>query len=119
MIVVVDTNIWISALHFSGSDGIPLRALHKAARVDTIATCEEIENEISIVLQARFKWAPDQIARSLAETLARAIHVRIHGTVKVCRDPDDNKILECAELAARPCRSNRFRRQRLAYPRRV
>jgi predicted nucleic acid-binding protein len=51
MIVVVDTNIWISALHFSGSDGIPLRALHKAARVDTIATCEEIENEISIVLR--------------------------------------------------------------------
>jgi len=29
--------------------------------------------------------------------LRRSIRVRIHGTVKVCRDPDDDKILECAE----------------------
>jgi len=31
--------------------------------------------------------------------LARAIHVRLRGTVKECRDPNDDMFLECGERA--------------------
>ena len=31
--------------------------------------------------------------------LARSIHVSLRGTVKKCRDPHDDKFLECAALA--------------------
>jgi uncharacterized protein len=99
MIVVVDTNVWISALHFSSREGVPFRALNRAARVDNIATCNEIESEISIVLQVRFKWTPEETAKTLAEALARSIRVTLHGTVRLCRDPSDDKFLECAERA--------------------
>jgi putative PIN family toxin of toxin-antitoxin system len=31
--------------------------------------------------------------------LRRAIRVNLSGTLRVCRDPDDDKFLECAERA--------------------
>lgn len=99
MIVVVDTNVWISALQFGGVTGVPYRALSRAAEIDTIATCDEIDAEIARVLEDGFGWKPERIARVLKGALEGAIRVRIYGTVSLCRDPDDYKILECAERA--------------------
>ena len=99
MIVVVDTNVWISALHFSRPDAIPFRALDRAARVDTIAICPEIESEILIVLEVRFGWTREQVMKVVTETLAKAVRISLHGTVHLCRDPSDDKFLECAERA--------------------
>jgi predicted nucleic acid-binding protein len=45
MIVVVDSNVSISALHFASKQGIPTRALEKAVNEDIIATCDEIDVE--------------------------------------------------------------------------
>ena len=41
MMVVVDSNISISALHFASKQGIPARALEKAVNEDKIATSME------------------------------------------------------------------------------
>ena len=41
MMVVVDSNISISALHFVSKQGIPTRALEKAVNEDIIATSME------------------------------------------------------------------------------
>ena len=46
MIVVLDTNVWISALQFAKHRGTPTRALEKAMSEDVIATCDEIDAEI-------------------------------------------------------------------------
>ena len=46
MIVVFDTNIWISALQFEKRRGAPTLALEKAMSEDVIATCDEIDAEI-------------------------------------------------------------------------
>ncbi len=54
MIVVLDTNVWISALQFAKLRGVPTRALEKAMSEDIIATCDEIEAEISRVLTEKF-----------------------------------------------------------------
>jgi putative PIN family toxin of toxin-antitoxin system len=99
MIVVVDTNVWISALVFSGGTGVPFHALARAAIEDTIATCAEIESEIEETLRLTFDWRDSRIAAVLNDVLRRAIRVTLYNTVHLCRDPDDDKILECAERA--------------------
>ncbi|HEY6444988.1 MAG TPA: putative toxin-antitoxin system toxin component, PIN family [Acidobacteriaceae bacterium] len=99
MIVVVDTNVWISALHFGGTEGIPFRALARAAAEDTMGTCEEIETEIFNTLKFTCDWQEARIYAVMEGTLRRAIRVNITGTLRVCRDPDDDKFLECAERA--------------------
>ena len=50
MIVVIDTNVWISALQFVKRRGTPALALEKAMSEDVIASCDEIDAEIVRVL---------------------------------------------------------------------
>jgi putative PIN family toxin of toxin-antitoxin system len=99
VIVVLDTNVWISALQFADRRGTPTRALEKAMSEDIIATCPEIEAEILRVLTRKFLWEPNRADAALEAVLTRAIRVRLRGTVKVCRDPDDDMFLECAARA--------------------
>ncbi|MFZ0770462.1 MAG: putative toxin-antitoxin system toxin component, PIN family [Candidatus Sulfotelmatobacter sp.] len=99
MIVVLDTNVWISALQFAKRRGTPTRALEKAMSEDVIASCPEIEAEILSVLTEKFLWEPNRAHAALEAVLARAIRVRLRGTVKLCRDPNDDMFLECAARA--------------------
>ena len=41
----------------------------------------------------------NQATSALQTILARGIRAKIRGTVKVCRDPNDDIFLECAALA--------------------
>ncbi len=99
MIVVIDTNVWISALQFAKHRGTPTRALEKAISEDVIATCDEMEAEIVRVLTEKFSWEQLRAAAALQVILARGIRVKIRGAVKECRDPGDDMFLECAALA--------------------
>ena len=99
MIVVIDTNVWISALQFAKHRGTPTLALERAMSEDVIATCNEIDAEIMRILTKKFSWGPDQATSALQAILARGVRVKIRGTVKVCRDPHDDMFLECATLA--------------------
>jgi len=99
VIVVLDTNVWISALQFAKGRGIPTQAIEKAMSEDIIATCPEIKGEILRVLTEKFLWEPSRAHAALQAVLARAIRVRLRGTVKECRDPSDDMFLECAARA--------------------
>ncbi len=99
MIVVIDTNVWISALQFAKRRGTPTLALEKAMSGDVIATCDEIDAEIVRVLTEKFSWEDHRATGALKAVLVRSIRVRIHGTVRECRDPGDDMFLECAALA--------------------
>jgi uncharacterized protein len=99
VIVVLDTNVWISALQFAQRRGTPTRAVEKAISEDVIASCSEIEAEILRVLIQKFLWEPHRAESALQELLARSIRVRLRGTVKQCRDPNDDMFLECAVRA--------------------
>jgi len=78
---------------------VPLRALHRALRQDTLATSPELQFEIFRVLTQRFGW-PEIHASSQLEALhIRAITVQLTHTIHVCRDPKDNMFLECAAIA--------------------
>ncbi len=99
MIVVIDTNVWISALQFAKRRGTPTLALEKAMSEDVIATCDEIDAEIVRVLTEKFSWEEHRATSALHMILARGIRVKIRGAVKACRDPGDDMFLECAAVA--------------------
>jgi putative PIN family toxin of toxin-antitoxin system len=99
LIVVLDTNIWVSGLQFAKTYGTPTRAIQKAMSHDVIATCSEIEAEVRRVLTGKFLWESARVDRALDLILARSMRVQLSGTVKVCRDPSDDMFLECAAQA--------------------
>ena len=96
MRVTADTNIYISALNYSGPPSVFLRL--GASGEIRLAMSDEIMDEIAATLRRKFLWPEDRIAD--ARTTLSAITQRIVPTVildVVKDDPDDNKILECAQ----------------------
>jgi putative PIN family toxin of toxin-antitoxin system len=99
LIVVLDTNVWISALVFSKPGSVPIRALERAVNEDTLATSRELRAEIHRILTERNRWTQQRTTLRLDNLLAGAITVQLTHTTHVCRDPKDNMFLECAAIA--------------------
>ena len=94
MIVVLDTNVWVSALEFGGT---PDLALFRALTDDQLAISDVIKSEVSRVLVTKFGRDPRMLQTQLDELLTHALTVEVSGQVRgVCRDPDDDAILETA-----------------------
>ena len=66
------------------------------ARAFELAVSEFIRVELEGVLQQKFGWSQERVAWVCRPiwNVVRNIIPRV--TVAVCRDPDDNRILECA-----------------------
>jgi putative PIN family toxin of toxin-antitoxin system len=96
VIVVFDTNIWISALFFGGK---PEQALLKAYEEGEIAICQEIADEIEEVATRKFAQQAEQIRDKFERLIVNASWVAVRGELKVSRDPDDDIVLECARNA--------------------
>ncbi len=97
--VVVDSNVWISALVFGGT---PRRVLESCVQTGArIVVCEQLLAETRRIIHVTFADFADDF-ESLIVSLAMFIDVVRLGsqTVTVCRDPADNMILETA-LAGR------------------
>jgi uncharacterized protein len=89
--------LWISALEFGGT---PAAALERLFLVDDLATCSEIEEEVVRVLHEKFGRDRRLIQETLSPLLSQAVLVKVTGEVHgVCRDPNDDYILECAMKA--------------------
>ena len=97
MRVVIDSNVWISALVFGGSPRRVFEAV--VSKGHSLALSEEIVTEVRRVLHAKF---PDFSLgfEALLTVVAPRIHYVTLGTlqVDVCRDPDDNRVLETAVI---------------------
>lgn len=97
MIIVVDSGIWISAIEFGGT---PAAALEQVFQADDLAICSEIEHEVLRVLHDKFGRNPQMIREKLRPFLNEAVRVEITGEIAgVCRDPNDDCIVECAVKA--------------------
>lgn len=99
MIVVFDTSVWVSAMHFEQRQSPPILALERARNWHTIATCNEIEKEVSRILVGKFGWEPGAVYYRLSFFLAKSVRVAIKSTVHVCRDPNDDMVVECAVIS--------------------
>ncbi|MGH7030131.1 MAG: putative toxin-antitoxin system toxin component, PIN family [Stellaceae bacterium] len=94
MRVVVDTNVFISAVLKERS--LPSDAVHLAAERDLLLKSSTTEQELLITL-ARPRLAPlipERFLGWLEEVLAAAELVPITQQIVVCRDPKDDKFLE-------------------------
>jgi putative PIN family toxin of toxin-antitoxin system len=95
--VVIDSNVWISALVFGGA---PRRVLETSTRDGMrIIASAEIFTEIRRVVATKFPDFSDDVEALLA-VLHEQIDVVMLGsmTIEACRDPDDNRVLETAVL---------------------
>ena len=94
MIVVLDTNIWVSALAFGGVAG---KILTRGFQADQLAVSDFIETEVLRVLTGKFTRPVPEVREKLNAALNKAIRVRITHEIRgICRDPDDDAILETA-----------------------
>ena len=92
---VFDTNILFSA---TGWRGNPFQCVDRA-RAGRLAvfTCPELMEELAEKLATRLHFSPDQVAETLADYLGFLQVIQIpKALAAVCRDPDDNMVLECA-----------------------
>ena len=93
--VVLDTNIFVSALEFGGT---PLRLLEKARAGEfEVAISTPIIDEIKRVLREKFGW-PESRLEQFERNVSQFTH-RVEPTIKldiVKDDPSDDKFAECA-----------------------
>ncbi len=92
---VFDTNILFSA---TGWRGNPFQCVEQA-RVGQfpVFTCAELMEELAEKLATRLHFSADQVAETLADYLGFLQVIQIpKALAAVCRDPDDNMVLECA-----------------------
>jgi len=94
--IVFDTNIYISALLFSG---IPRKLLHMAdVGVFQLIVSKQILAELRGVLRVKFDYETEQL--DVIENLLLSISLVVEPKKRINRitvDPSDNRILECAE----------------------
>jgi uncharacterized protein len=97
---VVDTNVWVSALLNPAG---PPAAVRTALQRDqfTLVTSEPLLAELAAVLARprfaqRYGVTPDDIATLIALLRERAEVVPVTGDVRLCRDPDDDVVIETA-----------------------
>ncbi len=95
--VTLDTNIYVSALHFGG-----MRLLHMAVNGDIeVAVSEPILDELIRVLREKFQWDGYRLHDARQRVLGLAKFVAPAKTLDVVtEDEPDNRILECAVEAA-------------------
>ncbi len=95
MKVILDTNIYISAILFGGNCEEILRLASQGPFELVIS--RSIITEIEAVLRKKFKWSKMQISETISyiKNIATVINPKISLSV-IRSDPSDNKILECA-----------------------
>ncbi|GBU20285.1 hypothetical protein R80B4_00161 [Fibrobacteres bacterium R8-0-B4] len=101
MKIVLDANIYISAYFWGGKPDAILDRI--AARSDILFITDDIIKEIETVLKmAKFALTDDGVRQRTAKIRGLGITVAVppkHRITGVCRDPSDEKYIECA-LAA-------------------
>lgn len=83
MIVVLDSNVIVSALQFGSRISSPVLALAKATKQDQMAASTEMRSEVFGILVEKFNWSAAEAGESLDRIFESAIRV----TTPRCRPP--------------------------------
>ncbi len=96
MRIVLDTNIYIAAATHEGFSAHVFETLSESADF-TVIISSEILDELGKKLKDKFNWLTGDIVSFLAKVKNVSELVKITEKISIiARDPDDNKILECA-----------------------
>ena len=96
MRIVIDTNVLISGVFFGG---FPRKILNAVVnRKITACATTEIINEYEEIVQEMINRKQGHMNRAILSPLIQFMEIIKPVThVEICRDPDDNKFLECAK----------------------
>lgn len=93
---MIDTNVLISGVFFGGFPRKILSAV--VGQKITACATTEIINEYEEIVQEMINRKQGHINRAILSPLIKAMEIIEPVThVEICRDPDDNKFLECAK----------------------
>lgn len=95
MRVVLDTNVYISALMFGGLPDalLDLALLHSFTTIISDTLLDELEEKLC----GKFRVSPEDASIIRARLTATALVVTPKETLDIIADdPDDNRVLECA-----------------------
>ena len=95
MRIVIDTNVFISAIFFGG---MPLKVLQTVISKENEACISpSIWDEYNDVIDRMTKKYPSRLKTQLINELFKTLRLIIPKTeISICRDPDDDKFIECA-----------------------
>ena len=95
MKIVVDTNVVISGVFFGGNPRKIVEAIVDGA-IDAYATAEIVDEYMEII-ESMIARKQGKISLSILSPLFSSLKV-IEGKtdIAICRDPDDDKFIECA-----------------------
>lgn len=96
MRIVLDTNVLISGVFFGG---FPRKILSSiVTRKLTACATAEIINEYEEIVQEMIDRKQGHINRTILVPLIKAMEIIAPSShIEICRDPDDDKFLECAK----------------------
>jgi putative PIN family toxin of toxin-antitoxin system len=92
--VVLDSNVYVSALLFGGNPRAVLQWGQKGSY--ELMVCRAISDEVGRTLRFKFNWSEAQISAIAGAIWRTAQWVEPQITVTDCSDDDDNRVLECA-----------------------
>ena len=97
MRIVIDTNVLISATFWTGN---PKQLLNRVRKKEfVLLTSQILLNELKEILirpDKPFKLSEEEAEHVVNSIRSLAEIVRTHSFVKICRDEQDNRVLECA-----------------------
>ena len=100
--VVVDTNVYISAIFWGGKPRHVID-LGRDGKIQ-IFTSEDIEQEILDKLMTKFGLNSDDAGRVMADFSTFTKPIRVSRRIRAVKDdPDDDKFIECAVECAVEC----------------
>ena len=92
--VVLDTNIYISAILFDGKPEDIIKLVREG--IVEVLISEAIILEIAEVLRRKFGWESWQISRVIDDIRETATLTIPQQIISLLEDDDDNRVLECA-----------------------
>ena len=95
MKIVIDTNVFISAIFFGG---LPLKVLHSIiSKQNDAYISPQIWDEYNDVIERLTKKYPSRLKHQLIDEVFKVFKVISPSTaISICRDPDDDKFISCA-----------------------
>ena len=92
---VIDTNVVASAIIFGGK---PKEVIDRLMidNIDAYASSEILEEYTDTVEYLKEKFPGKKPKIPLIEIEAKCNVIEVYSKVDICRDPDDNKFIECA-----------------------
>jgi putative PIN family toxin of toxin-antitoxin system len=100
LVVLLDTNVWVSAfLKPTGPPGQVVRAwtLDRFSAITSLLQLTELAEVLSRPRLVRsFRYFHRDAETFVRLIAARAAVIQTSGDLKICRDPDDDEILEAA-----------------------